>query len=190
MLRHLITVSVLLALASTAFADPLQPGDKAPTISGVKVTTGETVSGKEVAGDKATVYLFTCTHCPIAGAYEERFIAFANKYESKGVKLVAINCNGEERKTLTDWAKEKKPPFVYLADDSQNSATGFGATRTPELFVVNGEGEVVYTGAFDSDLRDPKTHYVADAVEAVLAGKTPETQTTRAFGCGIPKKRE
>ena len=52
----------------------------------------------------------------------------------------------------------------------------------------DGAGKVVYRGAFDDSQKEPTKHYVADAVDAVLAGKAPETNSTKAFGCGIRPK--
>lgn len=189
MKRITTTLFTLAILSTVAFAAPIEPGEKAPKVSGVDSATGKEVSSDDLQGAKATVYLFTCTHCPVAMAYEDRFIEFAKSYGEKGVKFVAINCNGEKLDEMNKRAEEKGYPFRYIADESQKSAIAFGASRTPELFVVDGKGVVQYTGAFDSDMRKPDTHYVADAVDAILAGKSPKTKSTKAFGCGIPIKR-
>ena len=163
-------------------------GQKAPAVEGVQDTTGAETSLKELQGKKATVVVFTCNHCPVAVAYEDRFIEFAKAYKDKGVSFVAINANaGETAEDLKVRAEEKDLPYAYVLDADSSSAKEFGATRTPELYVLDGQGAVVYHGAFDSNMDKSQAdeHYVKDAVDAVLAGKKPETTETKAVGCGI-----
>ena len=81
-------------------------GQKAPAIDGVNAATGAETSLKQLQGTKATVVAFTCNHCPVAVAYEDRFIEFAKAYKDKGVAFVAINCNhGESVEELKERAE-------------------------------------------------------------------------------------
>ncbi|MCR9115615.1 MAG: thioredoxin family protein [bacterium] len=189
MSRILSAIAVVALVASSAYAAPVKPGEKAPSFKGTDATTGKEVSSDDFKDAKATVVVFTCNRCPVAIAYEDRFIEFTKKFADKEVKFIAIDCNGDEREAMSQRAEEKGFNFPYLADASKQSALDFGATRTPELFVIDSKGVVQYTGAFDSDMKNPETNYVADAVNAVLEGKTPETQKTRAVGCGIPLRK-
>jgi peroxiredoxin len=147
------------------------------------------IDGKEysLAKDaKVTVLCFTCNVCPVAVAYEDRFIEFAKKYKDKSVNFIAINVNStEDRAAMKQRAEEKGFPFPYAYDESGDSARAYGARVTPHLFVLDGQGKVVYQGAFDDKQAEPTKHYVVDAVEAVLAGKKPPVAETTAFGCGI-----
>lgn len=190
MLRKILSVTVALAaiaVASQAMAANLKTGDKAPDFK----ATG--VDGKEYSlpkDAKATVVCFTCNNCPVAVAYEDRFIDFAKKYESKGVKFIAINVNESENLTaMKQRAEEKGFNFPYAYDATGDSCRAFGARVTPHLFVVDAAGKIVYQGAFDDNQSSPKEHYVAAAVDAVLAGKVPEKSETKAFGCGIRPKQ-
>ena len=136
------------------------------------------------------VVAFTCNHCPVAVAYEDRFIKFAKEYEDKGVVFVAINVNNMEDDKLPamiERAKEKDFPFAYLHDDSQEIGKAFGAAKTPHLFVLDGDRKVAFIGAFDDkmDAKGVKKHYVEDAVDAVLAGTEVAVTKTPAHGCGI-----
>ena len=163
-------------------------GQKAPAIDGVQDTAGAETSLKQLQGKKVTVIAFTCNHCPVAVAYEDRFIEFAKAYKDKGVNFVAINANdGETVEQIKERAEEKDLPYAYVLDADSSSAKAYGATRTPELYVLDGQGNVVYHGAFDSNMNkaEANEHYVADAVEAVLAGKQPAKTETSAVGCGI-----
>lgn len=163
-------------------------GQKAPAIDGVQDIHGAQTSLKQLQGKKATVVVFTCNHCPVAVAYEDRFIEFAKAFKDKGVNFVAVNANdGETVEQIKERTEEKDLPYAYVLDADSSSAKEYGATRTPELFVLDGQGTVVYHGAFDSnmDKSQANEHYVAAAVEAVLAGKQPEKTETKAVGCGI-----
>jgi len=184
----------LLALALAAYVAPayaaeLAPGEKAPEVKGL---VG--VDGKECnLGDskaKVTVVCFTCNICPVSVAYEDRFVEFAKKYKGKGVEFVAINANKntEDLAAMKTRAEEKGFNFPYVYDKTGKSATEFGASRTPHLFVLDGKNIVQYVGAFDNDQKSPTKHYVADAVDAVLAGKTPAVAQTKAVGCGIQNR--
>lgn len=163
-------------------------GQKAPAIDGVQNASGAETSLKQLQGKKATVIAFTCNHCPVAVAYEDRFIEFAKAYKDKGVEFVAINANdGETVEQIKERAEEKDLPYAYVLDADSSSAKEYGATRTPELFVLDGQGNVVYHGAFDSNMDKSQAtdQYVVAAVEAVLAGKKPAVDETKAVGCGI-----
>lgn len=154
-----------------------------------KGVDGKTYSLATAKDAKATVLCFTCNNCPVAVAYEDRFIKFAKDYAAKGVKFVAVNCNTtEDLNAMKQRAEEKGFNFPYIYDESGDAARAYGARVTPHLFVLDGNGKVVYRGAFDDSMNQPKKGYIADAVNAVLEGKTPEVQSTRAVGCGIRLK--
>ncbi len=175
------------AARTTAKKESLKVGDKGPDF------TAETVDGKPITlgdtkGAKAVVICFTCNGCPVARAYEDRFIEFAGKYADKGVKFVAINVNkGETLEAMKNRAEEKGFNFPYAYDESRESAKSYGARVTPHLFILDEDGVVAYIGAFDDNMKmgDVKERYAIDAVEALLRGDSPKTTETKAVGCGI-----
>jgi peroxiredoxin len=190
MLRTVVSLTAVLALASVSLAAGVDVGDKAPGFKAIGV------DGKEYTTDtfkdaKAVVVCFTCNQCPVAVAYEDRFIEFSKEYEDKGVKFIAINVNPESIDAMKTRAEEKGFNFPYTKDESGASAKAYGAQVTPHLYVVDKEGKIAYIGAFDDNQDESKAKkaYIEDAVDAVLAGKTPETTKTRAVGCGIRIKR-
>ncbi len=184
-----LAVAAMAFVASPAFA-VVAPGDKAPELKGLQGTDGKTYSSADLKDKKATVVVFTCNSCPVAVAYEDRFNEFAKKYQDKGVAFVAINANKatEDLDEMKQRAKEKGFAFPYVYDETGKSASEFGARVTPHLFVLDGQGTVQYVGAFDDRQNNPSKHYVADAVDAILAGKKPGTAQTRPIGCGIRNK--
>jgi hypothetical protein len=89
---------------------------------------------------------------------------------------------------MTVRAREKRYPFPYLFDESQAVARGYGATRTPEIFLFDRDKTLRYHGAPDDNYDDPaavEQRYLRDAIEAVLAGRAPAPTETPARGCTI-----
>jgi hypothetical protein len=144
--------------------------------------------------------IFTCNHCPIAKLYEDRIEALDMMFSSKGYPVIAINPTDpaaypdDTYAKMVSYAKERNYTFAYLDDESQQITRAYGATNTPHVFLLNKEGGklvVRYTGAIDDNAQDAsqaKTHYLADAVNALLAGKPVPVAHTKAVGCGIKMK--
>lgn len=171
-------------------AAEIEVGAKAPDFT-AKGTDGKQYTLTGIAKDaKAVVVCFTCNKCPVAVAYEDRFIEFAKQYGKKGVKFIAINANAqtEDLEQMQLRAEEKGFNFPYAFDESGTSARKYGARVTPHIFIVDGNGKVAYRGAFDDKLTEPSEAFVVDAVDALLEGKAPSKTSTRAFGCGIRLK--
>jgi peroxiredoxin len=194
MTRRLFSLFALAALtlcATPVFAAELAPGEKAPEYKGLEGVDGKEHALADVKDAKAVVVCFTCNICPVSVAYEDRFVEFTKKYKDKGVAFIAINCNTktEDLAAMKTRAEDKGFNFPYVFDKSGKTATEYGARVTPHLYVLDGKRTIQYVGAFDDNQKEPTKNYVADAVDAVLAGKTVETAKTKAFGCGIQNKK-
>jgi hypothetical protein len=140
------------------------------------------------------VVAFSCNHCPYVVGSEARMIRFANDFAVRGVKMVAINSNETQEHPLDSFdhmvtrAKEKKFPFAYLRDESQEVALEYGALRTPHFYVFDSQRKLRYTGRLDDNPKNEalaKTHELRDAVEAVLAGRKPAIEQTNPLGCNV-----
>jgi peroxiredoxin len=173
-----------------ASADSFDVGEPAPAFSGLIGVDDKPHSLKDYADAKAVVIAFICNHCPVAVAYEDRLIALENDYREKGVQLIAINVNTLEADKLPAMkkrAEEKEFPFPYLYDPTQKVGRDYGAAVTPHVFVLDGQRRLAYVGAIDDSQDEAKVteQYVRDAIDAVLAGREPETTNVQAFGCSI-----
>ena len=195
MFRRKALLLAMTTLASVGFvswtaAADLEIGSKAPEFKATGVD-GKEYSLASTKEAKATVIAFTCNRCPVAIAYEDRFIEFQKKYSNKDVKFIAINVNSsEDLKAMKERAEEKGFNFPYAYDESGDSARAFGAKVTPHLFVLDANGLLAYQGSFDDKTKEPSVSYIDKAVEAVLAGDKPEVTSTKPFGCGIkPNKK-
>jgi peroxiredoxin len=183
-----------LSLASTGpagdFNEKLKIDDPAPAWTNLPGTDGKRHSLADLKDKQVVVLVFTCNSCPVATGYEDRIIALAKRYSEKYVAVVAVNVNTIEEDRLdkmTERAKDKGFPFPYLYDDSQQIAKDYGATYTPEFFVLDRDRRVAYMGAMDdvSPPRPESKHYLDDAVRALLDGRKPPVPETRARGCAI-----
>ena len=203
MMRRVTCVLALLAAAAPAFAGKynavLNIGDPAPAWTDLEGVDGRRHSLSDSADKEVVVVVFTCNSCPVATDYEDRIIAFAKKSaapESK-VALVAINVNKVAEGQLPKIrvraeAKGFINLFPYLYDDTQQIGRAFGAAFTPEFFVLNRQRQVVYMGGMDDNSRaeEVKTNFLDPAVEAALAGKTPDVTEAPAIGCRVRYEHE
>jgi peroxiredoxin len=186
----------LISAAPPVVDDVYKIGDQASDFS-LKNIDGKMVSLASIKGVKGYIVVFTCNTCPYAVMYEDRIIELHNKYAPQGYPVVAINPNDPEVKPGDSYAdmkvraKEKNFPFNYLIDEKQEVFPEFGATRTPHVFLLDANRYVRYIGAIDDNAQDAsavKTHYLANAIEALQAGDNPDPAETKAIGCTIKVK--
>jgi peroxiredoxin len=170
-------------------------GDTAANFT-LKNVNNKPFSLTDVKGAKGYIVVFTCNECPFAKMYEDRLIALHKKYAPKGYAVIAINPNvsadneKESFKAMQQRAKEKKFPYVYLADDHQKVTAQFGAIRTPHVFLLDRDLKVQYIGTIDDNARsatDAKVHYVENAIDALEHGKKPDPDFTKAIGCPVKR---
>ncbi len=201
---HTLALTTMLALAlGTAQADeakPLAIGAKAPlaTAKLKNPTDGKEITLDKAKGSKGLLVVFTCNECPYAKAWEKRIVELGNTYAKKGVGVVLINSNdpsvnaGDSLEATGARAKERKMAFPYAIDATSGIAKAFGATKTPEAFLFDKGGKLVYHGTIDDNHQEPAKvakRYLKDALDAVVAGKAPAVQETKSLGCGIKFKK-
>jgi peroxiredoxin len=182
-------------LSSVTHAATLKVGDPVPDWTGIVGIDGKSHNLSEYKDAKLSVLVFTCNHCPVAQAYQDRLIALQKDYKNKGVQLIAVNVNNipEDRlDKMKERAKEKGFNFPYLYDSTQKIARDYNATVTPHVFVIDKNRKLAYTGAVDDNLKADKVtkHYLSDALDALLAGKQPSEPVTKQFGCTIKYEEE
>jgi peroxiredoxin len=193
------------ALAGAAVAGQYNPklsiDDPAPRWSALPGVDGKRHSAADLPADKLVVVVFTCNSCPVARDYEDRLIALAREH-AEHLRVVAINVNTipEDRlEAMRQRSTEQKFNFPYLYDESQQIARDFGASGTPESFLLSrvhppsaptgiaGERTVLYMGAFDDNANPQQVtrRYLEEAVQAALAGAKADVAETFATGCRI-----
>ena len=151
---------------------------------------GKEHSLASLKGSKGTVLIFIATRCPVSNAYNERMQKLAEDYRAKGVNVVGINSNSTEPAAeVKSHAAEKGLTFAILKDAGNQIADRFNAQATPEAYLLDASGKLVYHGAIDNSRNGDSvtSSYLRDAVEATLAGKPVEKTEVKAFGCSIKR---
>lgn len=152
---------------------------------------GKSVEVGNWGKSKATVIMFVSTQCPVSNAYNERMEKLATDYSAKGVRFVGVNSNKQESSAeIAEHSAKNGFTFPILKDKGNLVADKFAAKVTPETYLVNSKGDLVYHGQIDNSLNESKVkaHPLAAALDAVLAGKPVTEREVAAFGCSI--KRE
>ncbi len=180
-----------LASFSPSASGPAVVGKAAPSFTLPDTTTGKPVSLSSLgASKKATVLLFVSTRCPVSNAYNSRMAALAKKYTALGVAFAGIDANTTEpTREVADFVKQQAFLFPILKDSDDKVADAYAAHVTPETYVIDKQGVLVYHGRIDNDM-DPtsvKTHELSAALDAVLAGKPVARPEAKAFGCSIKR---
>lgn len=180
----LLTVAIL---SSNLYAK--DPGEK---IEDFKVSNfdGKTYSFADIKDSKARVIMFWSSECPYVQPYNDRINDFVKTYQEQGVVFWAMNSNNTEPVSMVEsHAKEKGYIFPMLKDDKNVVADMFGATRTPEVFVIDQNNVILYHGRI-SDNREKEKETSLDlknALDEILAGKEVTNKITKQFGCGIKR---
>ncbi len=188
---------VIIALAAVASSGRNTSDLPAPPAIGTMIddfklpdADGAEHSLKSLAGKNGAVIIFVATKCPVSNAYNDRMEKLAQDYKAKGINVIGINANNSEPASeVKSHAAEKHLTFTILKDDGNKIADRLGATRTPEAYLIDASGKLVYHGRIDNSQNTANitSNDLRDALDEVLGGK-PVTKTGgAAFGCSIKR---
>ena len=158
---------------------------------------GASHSLEDLREHKAIVVVFLGTECPLAKLYGPRLNELAAEYGPKSVAFVGVDSNEQDSLLeIGHYARVHKIDFPLLKDVAAKVADQFGATRTPEAFVLDPKGKVLYHGRIDDQFgvgyqrqREVKRE-LATALDEIVAGKPVSTSFTEPAGCYIGRKSE
>jgi peroxiredoxin len=174
----------------------LQLGAQAPDFD-LPGVDGKQYSLASFADARLLIVVFSCNHCPSVIGSEDRMNALYARYAPGGVAMIAINSNEtvnhptDTMEHMKQRAKDKGFCFSYVRDESQEVALAYGALRTPHFYVFDKQRRLRYTGRMDNNPKDAAkatTHELADALDALLAGKEPPMTATNPLGCNVKWK--
>lgn len=184
-------VALIAALAAPAGADAgvAAIGEPMPDFT-LKDYTGETHTLSDYAG--SVVVLDFCSQtCPWSRGSDPDFARIAEQYSEKGVLFFGVDSHKDtSSREIREYAAKTGIPFPILKDGQNLYADQVAATRTPEVYILDQSGKLVYHGAFDNRTSPTKTgesNYVTMALDAVLAGETVATPKVSAWGCNIKR---
>ncbi|MCA1620925.1 MAG: thioredoxin family protein [Acidobacteria bacterium] len=176
-------------VAADAKAATLAVGAVAPDFT-LPDATGKQHSLASLKGKSGTVIIFVSTKCPVSNAYNARMQKLADDFGARGVNVVGINSNASEPAAeVKSHAAEKGLTFTMLKDAGNQIADRFDAQVTPEAYLLDASGKLVYHGRIDNSRNGDSvtSSELRDAVEAVLAGRPVEKTEVKAFGCSIKR---
>jgi len=189
-MRTVLYLGMSLILAASLAVAEIQVGGKVP---GFKLTdtTGNAIDFASLKGG-TTVITFVATKCPVSNAYNERMNTVYRDYSAKGVKFVFINSNVSE--PAADVAEHSRANFAFPVYKDENNAVAdqFGAQVTPESYILDASGTLLYHGHIDDSQNPTRIQFqgLRAALDSVLAGKPVERADTKAFGCTIKRAKK
>lgn len=174
-------------------------GFTAPDFSLPDVVTGQQKSFQTIRGDKGTLVMFICNHCPFVVHVREALVKLAQDYMGKGIGVVAISSNNVEThpqdgpEFMKALAEEVNFPFAYLYDETQAIAKAYDAACTPDFSVFDANEKCVYRGQLDGSRpgndvpNDGKD--MRKVLDLLVDGKSvPEAGQIPSVGCNIKWK--
>lgn len=166
------------------------PGDKVDefTLKGIDGNTYDL--GEALKNSDYVVVTFWSTECPWVQPYTERVNSISSEYSSKGVSFWGVNSNSTESlEDVKSHAGGKGYVFPMLKDDNNSVADMLGATRTPEVYVIDKNGIILYHGSIDDnrDAAKVSTNHLRNALDEIIAGKEVSVKNTKFFGCTIKR---
>ncbi|HEY0059605.1 MAG TPA: thioredoxin family protein [Flavisolibacter sp.] len=159
------------------------------------------VSGKEVTLSAARkknglLVMFSCNTCPYVIKNQSRTASISAYALQKEVGVILLNSNEAARdgadsyEAMKRYASGQNYNWIYAVDEGSVLADAFGASRTPETYLFNGEGKLVYHGAIDDNPTDGSAvnrHHLKEAINELVAGKDIAVKTSRSVGCSIKR---
>lgn len=173
-------------------------GTTAPDFSLPNVVDNSLGSLSNLKGEKGTLVVFTCNHCPYVVHLLDAFVALAKKNKDKGIATIAISSNDVENypadhpDLMRKLAQEKQFTFPYLYDEAQTVAKAYDAACTPDFYLLDAQHALVYRGRFDASRPGNDTPITGEdlqnAIDAILKkDPIPENQYP-SMGCNIKWK--
>ncbi len=185
----IIAASVLAASAGIGIGDAIVDTDV-----GMESTDGKTITFDDVKGAKGLLVIFTCNHCPFVIGWQDTMVELGNAYLQKGIGVVFVNSNDPARvasdslEDMRKMARKQGYQFPYVVDATSGVARNFGAKKTPDVFLFDANGKLVYRGAVGEGGRQPQRDgepWLKNALDAVVDGRKVAKSKTKAVGCSI-----
>ncbi len=162
----------------------------------MKSTDGKTITLEKAKTNEGLLVMFSCNTCPYVIKSEARTKEMMAYATEKKIGMVIINSNEAKRgdedsdKEMAKYAKKMGYKVPYVIDEKSAVADAFGATRTPEVFLFDGNGKLMYKGAMEDNPSNPsesKNMFLKDAIDKMVVGQAPDPNSTKSIGCTIKR---
>lgn len=199
-MKKAILFSFLAFFAGRIIAQNIQSlpvGSAAPKLDlQMQDVSGKAVSIKDAMKENGVLVMFSCNTCPYVIKNQERTKAIAEYAQKNGMGVILFNSNEAKRdsddsfEAMQEYAKKQGYNWYYAADAKSTIADAFGATRTPEVFLINKAGIIVYKGAIDdnpSEAENVKRQHLKIAIDEAVKGKAISVKESKSVGCSIKR---
>lgn len=185
---------------------PAAPGTRKSLALGAKIPMadrmlnspdGRNANLEQQVQEHGLLVMFSCNTCPYVIKAQQHTQDLMNQAKALNIGMVVLNSNealrnGEDSPPrMKEYADGQRYSVPYLVDERSELADAFGATRTPEVFLFNGKGQLVYKGAIEDNPAAPeqsKDMYLLNAMHAVVDGKQVRVAETKSIGCSIKRQ--
>ncbi len=144
---------------------------------------------------KGLIVMFSCNTCPYVIRSQQRTKETIAMARQNGIGILIVNSNTAQRddadsyEAMVKYGKAQGYTVPYVVDEGK-LVTAFGATRTPEVFLFDGTGKLVYKGAMEDNPSSPsesKQFFLKNAVANLMTGKAVDPNSTKSIGCSIKR---
>ena len=159
---------------------------------------GRVVSYADAAGEKGTVVMFICNHCPFVKHVADQLATLGRDAMPRGIGVIAISSNdvsahpADSPEQMVAEADERGYAFPYLYDETQEVAKAYQAACTPDFYLLDAEGRLVYRGQLDASRPGSEVPVTGSdlrgAIDRLLAGRPPAAEQIPSLGCNIKWK--
>lgn len=170
-------------------------GTTAPDFSLINVQTGSEQSLQELKGEKGTLVMFICNHCPFVVHVIDELVRIGKDYKDSGISIVAISSNSisthpqDGPEQMAQLANDKGFPFPYLYDESQEVAKAYDAACTPDFYLYDAKLNCVYRGQMDDSRPGNDApidgHDLRSAFDALINEAAISPDQKPSIGCNI-----
>jgi peroxiredoxin len=198
-MKKLAILSLITLFANQIFSQDIQPlaiGSSIPMAAvKMKAVNGSEYSIKDVASKNGVLVMFSCNTCPVVRKYQARTLQAIKEAQKNGIGVIVVNSNEGQRSNedsysaMQAYAKAQNYTVPYVVDNNSALANAFGATRTPECFLFNASGKLVYHGAIDNnqEAESATRNHLILAVSETVSGKDVTVKESRSVGCSIKR---
>ena len=189
---------ILLSLRLTAPSEPLPIGADLPKADvSLHDVSGKTITLKDARKENGLLVMFSCNTCPVVINNQARTAAISKFALDQQIGVILLNSNEGNRdgadspEAMKNYADNQQYNWYYAIDKNNELADAFGAKRTPECFLFDKNGKLVYHGAIDDNPQDEsnsKRQHLKEAITEMNSGKPVSVTETRSVGCSIKRK--
>ena len=161
----------------------------------LKSINNKVITLNDIKGEKATLIMFICNHCPFVKHVADELAALGHEYMPKGIGMVAINSNdvaahpADSPEQMVHESEQRGYPFPYLFDETQEVAKIYGAACTPDFYLFDGSRKLVYRGQLDESRPNSGVPVTGEdlrkAIDALLESHPLPQPQRPSIGCNI-----